>query len=42
VEITFQPPLKRSPSQRETGELIINTNDPREPMVRVHLVARAM
>ena len=42
VEVTFQPPLKRSPSQRETAELIINTNDPREPMVRVHLVARAM
>lgn len=42
VEVTFQPPLKRSVSQRETGELIINTNDPREPMVRVHLVAKAM
>jgi hypothetical protein len=42
VEVTFQPPLKRSPSQRETAELIINTNDPQEPMVRVHLVARAM
>ncbi len=42
VEVTFQPPIKRSPSQRETGELIINTNDPREPSVRVHLVARAM
>ncbi len=42
VEVTFSPPLKRSPSQRETGELIINTNDPREPSVRVHLVARAM
>jgi len=42
VEVTFQPPLKRSPTQRETGELIINTNDPREPSVRVHLVARAI
>ncbi len=42
VEVTFQPPLKRTASQRETGELIINTNDPREPSVRVHLVARAM
>jgi hypothetical protein len=42
VEVTFSPPLKRSPTQRETGELIINTNDPREPSVRVHLVARAM
>lgn len=42
VEITFQPPLKKTTVQRETGELIINTNDPREPMVRVHLVAKAM
>ncbi len=42
VEVTFQPPLKRSPSQREIGELIINTNDPREPMVSVRLSARAM
>ena len=41
VEITFQPPLKKTTVQRETGELIINTNDPREPMVRVHVVAKA-
>ncbi len=42
VEVTFQPPLKRGVTQRETGELIINTNDPREPSVRVHLVAKAI
>ena len=42
VEITFQPPLKKNVVQRETGELIINTNDPREPMVRVHVVAKAI
>jgi Protein of unknown function (DUF1573) len=42
VEITFQPPQKRNVVQRETGELIINTNDPREPMVRVHVVAKAI
>lgn len=42
VEVTFQPPLKREASQREIGELIINTNDPREPMVSVRLSARAM
>jgi hypothetical protein len=41
VEITFQPPVKKNTVQRETGELIINTNDPREPMVRVHVVAKA-
>ncbi|HEU4364928.1 MAG TPA: DUF1573 domain-containing protein [Candidatus Krumholzibacteria bacterium] len=42
VEVTFVPPSKTSPTQREVGELLINTSDPREPSVKVHLVARAM
>jgi hypothetical protein len=42
VEVTFTPPSKTSASHREVGELLINTNDPREPSVKVHLVARAM
>jgi hypothetical protein len=42
VEVTFTPPVKTGVSQREVGELVIGTSDPREPSVRVHLVARAM
>lgn len=42
VEITFVPPSKTSSTQREVGELVIATDDPREPEVKVHLVARAM
>lgn len=42
VEVTFVPPAKTSATQREVGELLINTSDPREPSVKVHLVARAM
>jgi hypothetical protein len=42
VDITFVPPTKTSSTQREVGELVIATDDPREPEVRVHLVARAM
>ncbi len=42
VDVTFMPPTKTSSSQREVGELIINTSDPREPALKVHLVARAM
>jgi hypothetical protein len=41
VDVTFQPPAKRA-RDREIGEMIINTNDPREPSVKVHLVARAI
>jgi hypothetical protein len=42
VEVTFVPPSKNSATQREVGELVIGTSDPREPSVKVHLVARAM
>jgi hypothetical protein len=42
VEVTFQPPVKKGPAQRETGELVITTNDPREHELRVTLVAKAM
>lgn len=42
VEVTFVPPAKSGGSQREVGELVISTSDPREPSVKVHLVARAM
>lgn len=42
VEVTFVPPSKTNATQREVGQLLINTSDPREPSVKVHLVARAM
>ncbi len=42
VEVTFVPPAKTSATHREVGELVIGTSDPREPSVKVHLVARAM
>ena len=42
VEVTFHPPVKKLPRQREVGEMIIHTDDPNEPTLRVKLVARAM
>lgn len=42
VEVTFHPPVKDQARQREVGEMIIHTNDPAEPTLRVKLVARAM
>lgn len=42
VNVTFVPPSKNSSGQREVGELVIGTSDPREPSVKVHLVARAI
>jgi hypothetical protein len=42
VDVTFTPPSKSSATHREVGELVIGTTDPREPSVKVHLVARAM
>jgi hypothetical protein len=42
VEVSFQPPAKFQANQREVGEMIIRTNDPKEPTLRVKLVARAM
>jgi hypothetical protein len=42
VDVTFQPPRKFQANQREVGEMIIRTNDPKEPLLRVKLVSRAM
>ena len=42
VLITFTPPTLRQTKQTETGEMIIKTDDPAEPVLRVQLVARAM
>jgi hypothetical protein len=42
VLVTFQPPMKRESRQNETAEMIIHTNDAREPAIRVQVVSRAM
>ena len=42
VQITFTPPVKKGVKQNEVGEMIIHTDDPQEPALRVQLVARAM
>ena len=42
LQVTFTPPARNNKErQSETGELIIHTDDPKEPAVRVQLVARA-
>ena len=41
VNVTFAAPVRTSPRQNEFGEMTIHTNDPKEPMVRVRLVARS-
>lgn len=42
VMVTFTPPTRKQSKQTETGEMIITTDDPQEPQLRVQLVARAM
>jgi hypothetical protein len=42
IMVTFTPPVRKQSKQTETGEMIINTDDPQEPQLRVQLVARAM
>jgi hypothetical protein len=41
VQVTFTPPVRKTARQTEVGEMIIHTDDPNEPAVRVQLVARA-
>ena len=41
VQVTFTPPVRKTARQTEVGELIIHTDDPSEPSVRVQLVARS-
>ncbi len=42
IDITFDPPTKKKPKQSEIHDMIIHTNDPSEPAIRVKLVARAL
>jgi len=41
INIIFSPPVLKTAKQAEVGEMIIHTDDPMEPAVRVQLVARA-
>ena len=42
VQVTFTPPVRnKQVKQTEAGEMIIHTDDPKEPAVRVQLLARA-
>jgi len=42
IEVTFTPPAKKQIKQSESGEMIIHTDNPQEPALRVQLVAHAM
>ena len=42
VRVTFNPPSRRSTKQTESGEMVIHTDDPQEPTLRVQLVARSL
>ena len=42
VQVTFTPPLRTTGKQTEAGELVIHTDDPQEPSMRVQLVARSL
>jgi len=42
IKVTFQPPQKKKPNQTHIGWMTIRTDDPREPELKVRLVARSM
>jgi hypothetical protein len=42
IQVTFTPPARKQPGQTEAAEMIIHTDDPLEPTIRVQLVARSM
>jgi hypothetical protein len=42
IKVTFTPPEKKQPRQTHVGEMTVRTNDPREPELKVRLVARSM
>jgi Protein of unknown function (DUF1573) len=41
VQVTFTPPVRTQGKQTEAGELVIHTDDPQEPAMRVQLIARS-
>jgi hypothetical protein len=42
VQVTFTPPARKQSRQTESGEMIVHTDDPQEPALRVQLVARSL
>ena len=42
IKVSFLPPKKTQPMQTVNAEMIVHTNDPREPSLRVKLVARSV
>jgi hypothetical protein len=42
VNVTFTPPVKKTKRQNEKAEMIIHTDDEREPSIRVQVIARTM
>jgi len=42
VQVTFTPPVRKQSKQTESGEMIIHTDDPQEPALRVQLLARSI
>jgi hypothetical protein len=42
VQVTFTPPVRTQGKQTEAGELVIHTDDPQEPAMRVQLIARSL
>jgi hypothetical protein len=42
INVTFTPPVKKANRQNEKAEMIIHTNDEREPSIRVQVMARTM
>jgi len=42
IKVTFHPPVKKRPNQTHVGEMIVHTNDPREPELKVRLTARSI
>ncbi len=42
VSVTFDPPKQSKPRESALGEMVIHTNDPSEPTLKVRLVARSL
>jgi len=42
IKVTFLPPEKKQSRQTHVGEMTIRTDDPREPELKVRLIARSM
>ena len=41
VKVVFTPPARKTSKQTESGEMVLQTDDPQEPQLRVQLVARS-